>query len=362
MIGARVSSGKPGVALAGLALAILAVVAAPARAACVINNLGELPVRFNGVRVLAEVKLNSQPVRVVVDSGAFASVLSEAVARKVGADPRGLTSFQTSGVGGVREAGTASLDLTLGATTFRREQFVVIPGGGIADGLSALLGREFLLQQDLDFDLPDGVLRFVRPVGCGDEQMVFWNKAYSEAMLEDQTTDRAEARVRVLVNGRPVLAMIDSGAPVSIISTGAARRVGLDPGRAVNAGTVGGLGGGRIASQVARFDTFTIGDETIKNAQLSIADLWRYNKITETGTRLGNAAVEADHPEMLLGADFLKAHRVLFAPSHHRIYFSYMGGPVFGISREPADAPAPPAQGPAAAPAPPPGGGSAAGR
>jgi hypothetical protein len=32
---------------------------------------------------------------------------------------------------------------------------------------------------------------------------------------------------------------------------------------------------------------------------------------------------------MLLGADFLRAHRTLVAHSQHRLYFTYVGGPVF---------------------------------
>jgi hypothetical protein len=32
---------------------------------------------------------------------------------------------------------------------------------------------------------------------------------------------------------------------------------------------------------------------------------------------------------MLLGADFLRAHRLLVAHSQQKIYFTYAGGPVF---------------------------------
>ena len=34
-------------------------------------------------------------------------------------------------------------------------------------------------------------------------------------------------------------------------------------------------------------------------------------------------------PSMLLGMDFLKAHRLLISNSQRRIYFTYNGGPVF---------------------------------
>ena len=32
---------------------------------------------------------------------------------------------------------------------------------------------------------------------------------------------------------------------------------------------------------------------------------------------------------MLLGADFLRAHRVLVSHSQRKMYFTYLGGPVF---------------------------------
>ena len=35
-------------------------------------------------------------------------------------------------------------------------------------------------------------------------------------------------------------------------------------------------------------------------------------------------------PDMLLGADFLRSHRVLMAISHRKLYFTYAGGRVFG--------------------------------
>ena len=33
---------------------------------------------------------------------------------------------------------------------------------------------------------------------------------------------------------------------------------------------------------------------------------------------------------MILGADFLRAHRVLLAISQRKLYFTYVGGKVFG--------------------------------
>jgi hypothetical protein len=43
---------------------------------------------------------------------------------------------------------------------------------------------------------------------------------------------------------------------------------------------------------------------------------------------------------MLIGRDFFISHRILFAESQRRLYFTYVGGPVF----HPGPLPAPKAQ------------------
>ena len=48
---------------------------------------------------------------------------------------------------------------------------------------------------------------------------------------------------------------------------------------------------------------------------------------TEVGSRVSRNVVQ-EQP-MLLGLDFLRAHRVLVAHSQRKLYFTYVGGPVF---------------------------------
>ena len=38
---------------------------------------------------------------------------------------------------------------------------------------------------------------------------------------------------------------------------------------------------------------------------------------------------------MLIGADFLRAHRVLVSHSQRKMYFTYVGGPVFATPPRP---------------------------
>jgi hypothetical protein len=52
-----------------------------------------------------------------------------------------------------------------------------------------------------------------------------------------------------------------------------------------------------------------------------------------TGSTLSHK-IQVSH-SMLLGADFLRSHRVLVAHSQRKIYFTYAGGPVFQLNRPP---------------------------
>ena len=42
---------------------------------------------------------------------------------------------------------------------------------------------------------------------------------------------------------------------------------------------------------------------------------------------------------MMLGADFLRSHRLLVAHSQRKVYFTYAGGPVFQLNLPPTREP-----------------------
>jgi len=86
----------------------------------------------------------------------------------------------------------------------------------------------------------------------------------------------------------------------------------------------GGIGRGTYPTWIARFDTFAVGDELVKNAMLRIGD-----------TEMDQAA--GDPVEMLIGADFLLSHRVYVANSERKLYFTYLGGPVFNLDQGQAE-------------------------
>jgi hypothetical protein len=74
-------------------------------------------------------------------------------------------------------------------------------------------------------------------------------------------------------------------------------------------------------------DSLLIGNEMIRNTSIVISDL-RGSALADSNN-MRTADFLREQAEMLLGADFLQAHRVLIALSQRRLYFTYLGGGVF---------------------------------
>lgn len=137
----------------------------------------------------------------------------------------------------------------------------------------------------------------------------------------------------VQINGKPVQALFDSGAAASTMTTRDAAMAGVTPdtpGVAVM-GKGGGLGANRVDYWVGPFQTFGIGNEVIRDPRIFFADMFRGATVRAPGSMVPQNAMQ-DQP-MLLGVDFLRAHRVLVAHSQHKIYFTYLGGPVFQMDK-----------------------------
>jgi hypothetical protein len=95
----------------------------------------------------------------------------------------------------------------------------------------------------------------------------------------------------------------------------------------VAGGSGRGLGSKAVDYWIGPFQSVVIGNEAIKDTTIRFADLWRGARYTPIGSRLPQKVESTS--SMLLGADFLHAHRVLVAHSQRKIYFTYAGGPVF---------------------------------
>jgi predicted aspartyl protease len=315
----------------GLAAALLGGSALQAGAAthCRLTELGEVPVTSDGANLVIEAQINGEPVKMIVDTGTLVTAVFRGSAQKLRLAP--------TSAGDGQGAAVRVKAFQVGEVTVDNTDMAVTDGGGDAQGR---VGAGFLLRDDVEFDLPEGKIRFFKPGSCEGDQVVYWGQAYSVAPMLAAADPMIE--VKVLLNGQPVVARMDTGAACSGVTTAAAARLGVTGGsqgafpsgqlQCSGAAAVWPPVAGRPAARarypkgafVGGFSTLAFGDETIRNAQLVVGDL------DLGGGPTGAAATPAAAaPEMALGADFFRSHRIYVSQAQQQVYVSYTGGPVF---------------------------------
>jgi predicted aspartyl protease len=313
---------KPVLLVLSLALAASAAGEAPK---CKFVRLAEWTLRDNYYRPVIDGEINGKKVGVLLDTGAAFSLIRGSAVERLGLSRQWLRGYRAYGVGGETRLDAVQID------EFRIDKWVhrswrAIVGGehDFRDDQAVILGEDLLRQSDIEFDLRNKAVRLYQPKDCVGQWLAYWSREALEIPLEGDE----KIEFTVAINGRPLRAHLDSGATLSLLAKADAAQRGITPSSpdVVPSGCVTGIAGRRIDSWSARFESFAIGGEVIRNPRIQFADMWD-KTYTELGSRLPRQF--ASRPQMLLGADFLRSHRVLVARSQGKMYFTYEGGTVF---------------------------------
>jgi predicted aspartyl protease len=339
---------------------------------CIYMNWATLPVRSADGLLLIKTRLNGDAATMIADTGRLHTEVALDEAERLGLK---LTHSKITGTDANGDA-TATYatfvdDVSLDKFFWHGVKLGVVPH--VAQSYSALAGADILLNglyKDVEFSLAARQIKFFVPSAeCSNAFLAYWDENASTVPLVDLSPQDPRQVVTVEVNGKKMTALIDSGSPTSMINLEAAARVGITPQSAgvAELADKNGVGKQHGKAWLASFESFSIGGETIKNPKIGIADLWgpvppdAFSDL-QSGLRLmsinpsrsvaassgGGSGVSGkvndglaqmapvqseiltgDRPDMLLGADFLRSHRVLLAISQRRMYYSYLGGKVF---------------------------------
>ncbi|HME37519.1 MAG TPA: retroviral-like aspartic protease family protein [Steroidobacteraceae bacterium] len=319
----------------GIAACLICLPFAPAAfGACKIGKIAELPVTVRENRPLLQGEINGQPIEILVDTGASASFMWEGAATRLGLKIGGVRGLRIFGVGGEATVHETVINLQIGVFTAKNLQIAVIrpkTGARADDGPALVLGEDFFSGFAAEFDLAHGVLRLLKPEGCPLDQLPYWADSYSMAELEQANPSNPQILIRVMLNGKPVDAILDTGAGTSVVARPIAANAGVTPwldGKQT-AFKTSGVSGTLIDSWAGMFATFAIGDESVRNVKLEISDLFNNNRVTVTGTHISQIA--GGLPNMLIGCDFFLAHRILVLFNARKVLFTYNGGPIFQV-------------------------------
>jgi predicted aspartyl protease len=279
--------------------------------------VAKLPIAYSDAthRAIVMGTVNGKPARMIIDTGAYRTFLLRAGAERLGL-PLDTTGKYMSGAGGTSVTYVTRVDdFSVGIAHSGKAPIEVIGNSSKIDG-DALVGADFLLQTDMELSLADQYLQFFRATGCGDTYLAYWDSKAMEIPFAGKEERSNKPYVAVELNGVKLRAILDTGAPRSSVTRHAAELAGIrvdDPG-VRKGGKTGGIGDERLDTWFATFDSFSIGPESMKHVDLLIRN--------ESSRGLGMV-------DVVLGADFLRVHRILFAMSQDRLYMSYLGGNAF---------------------------------
>ena len=282
--------------------------------------------------------INGQPVGMVLDTGAQRSLVMRSTAKRLNLPPQDARGYRMYGFGGETKVDAVLVEeFKLGEATIKSARFLVAGERETAQGFDVLLGEDFLRSFDVEFDFANRALRLWQPRDCDGASLAYWSKdGVGEVEIERVTDARPQVAFTVRLNDKPIDAILDSGASSSLVALPDAEALGAP--LASTTAKWSGLGAQSIDIFIGSFSKFSIGNESIDDVRIRVADVYKGTKAAGAGTSIGKN-VFGKNP-MLLGADFLRSHRTLVAHSQGKLYFTYSGGPVF-LPPKPQAAPQP---------------------
>ena len=298
-------------------LLTLALSAGAAHAECKLMRIQDWTVRLERSLPVIDGQINGQKVAILIDSGSERSFITRSAAARLM-----LTRFDASAKGmyaipADRPVEAVQVDeLKIGAATRKNWSVGLAASQDFGSDIALVLGEDFLSATDVEFDLPNRAIRLFEPRDCQTASLAYWAKdGTSEVALESGS----RTMFIVTVNDRPLHATLDTGTTVSALTASAAARLSVNPQSpgVAPAGCSTGVGRKPVDYWSAPFESFVIGNEVIRSPRLRFGDVFK------------NAPPMADLPQMVLGMDFLRTHRVYVARTQKKVYATYSGGTVF---------------------------------
>ena len=274
---------------------------------CALVPLARMPLDAGNNLLLVTAGIAGQPVRLLVDTGAERTVLTETAVRQFGLG-RDDHHTRSVGIGGISAGWDARVPgIVLGGTRFPIEHVAVGHfeiGHLFPERIDGLLGADILLAFDLDIDIPDHQLTLYRVRRCADAV-----PPWPAVAVEGVGARRDRMLVPFSVDGTKGSALLDTGAQASAVSTQMAERAGVSR-QALAADPVimvHGAGPKPVPVPMHRFHVMRIGPERIDDPRLAV--------IPEVGG-LGDG---------LLGADFIHGRRIWLSFATGHLFIGHSG-------------------------------------
>jgi len=279
---------------------------------CDLKRLIETPlVSGSYFRPVISITMNDKPQKVLLDTGGFWSIVSPEVAV-------GLPRLRSPLTGRLGLRGRAMGELVkmpsvqIGPARAANVDFLIAPEG-YDDSVEATLGANLLAQFDVEIDPVKNTASLFSPDHC-DGKVIYWpHSDYAEIPFKLRRGDRWII-MSLMLSGKEVKVMIDTGAPQSVLSMKAAKRLfdltpdspGMQP-----QGTETDDHGRSFRTYRYQFSSLEMGEISFKNPWIEVADVDDESSI-----------------DMILGMHQLAALHLYFAYGEEKLYVTSARGDI----------------------------------
>ncbi len=298
--------------VAGMALlALLSACAQPlpdSPEACRLERRGEFHLTFGHGVATVPVVLDGRTAAMLFDTGSTGTAVTKPAAERLNLLGNGNVRITTTGLGGESKSFPAGIGrFEVGGAAMVNQSVTVLPfdlRGHGAHPPDGLLGMDFLSNFDIEIDLQSGEGVLYSPRNCPSARPDW--KLRSTMLVFPPSGGGVRLRVETELEGRKLIATLDTGAASTIVSTAVAHALGvtdemLAKGRAIKAA---GIAEADADMRVRRFATLRVGTETVNNPELAVADL---------PPTVG---------DMLLGMNFLRNRKLWITTSSRQVHIS----------------------------------------
>lgn len=290
----------------------------PALAECRYKPVADLAITYSwpALQPLIQGSVNGLPASLMFNTASFSTFLTSRGALSKGLKPTP-TRDRAAGLGGSTAIYAAHVkEFAIGPSRNKNIEVAVLAATAYLDGYDGMVGADYAMQMDLEIAMAEKKLRFYHATDCEQTWLGYWDQNAIVVPYFNEGWSDKRPRLTVELNGKKMVAIVDTGANRTTVYRKSAERAGITLDTdAQKSGTTSGIGRSKAQVWSASFE-FKLGDETVKNARLQIIDK-------------PNAGSRADEEDMLLGQDWLRRHRLLLSLHQRKAYFSYLGGDLF---------------------------------
>ncbi|MCX7380996.1 MAG: retroviral-like aspartic protease family protein [Alphaproteobacteria bacterium] len=252
--------------------------------------------------------MDGAPANLLFDTGASMTTLTATAAERLNLLHNGNMRITSHGIGGKSEAIAANVaSFRLADMELKQRTVMVIPfelRGFKQNTPDGLLGFDVFSQYDVEIDLQSGRGTFYRPRNC-PSAVPNWQLS-SNRFVVPPTTQSGKLLIEVELDGKRLIATVDTGAASTLLSTAAATRLGITDAQLAGARSIAGYGIAPTDAQmrVLRFRELRVGQETAKTPELAITDL------------------PPGAGDMLLGMNYLRSRKLWISLSSRTFHLS----------------------------------------